>query len=95
MAKDSIQTNPHHTCCRPTSRSIHGHIDNLLMCTGTTSGISEFPLPRMTAGLAKITLMTRARAPITVDPLLGHKSQAMTDKYHDDRGKDWTIFAVK
>ncbi|MBC8954211.1 phage integrase Arm DNA-binding domain-containing protein [Xenorhabdus sp. PB62.4] len=27
--------------------------------------------------------------------LLGHKSQLMTDKYHDDRGKDWTILAVK
>ncbi len=27
--------------------------------------------------------------------LLGHKSQAMTDKYHDDRGKDWVILAVK
>ncbi|MDE9483147.1 phage integrase Arm DNA-binding domain-containing protein [Xenorhabdus bovienii] len=27
--------------------------------------------------------------------LLGHKNQSMTDKYHDDRGKDWTVLAVK
>lgn len=26
--------------------------------------------------------------------LLGHKSQKMTDKYNDDRGKDWQIIAV-
>ncbi|HDN2510137.1 TPA: phage integrase Arm DNA-binding domain-containing protein [Providencia rettgeri] len=27
--------------------------------------------------------------------LLGHKSQAMTDKYHDDRGKNWQVLALK
>lgn len=26
--------------------------------------------------------------------LLGHKNQQQTDKYHDDRGKDWTVVAV-
>ncbi|CNH14358.1 integrase [Yersinia intermedia] len=26
--------------------------------------------------------------------LLGHKNQAMTDKYNDDRGKEWTVLAV-
>lgn len=26
--------------------------------------------------------------------LLGHKSQKMTDKYNDDRGKGWMIIAV-
>lgn len=32
---------------------------------------------------------------IDTKTLLGHRSQAMTDKYHDDRGKDWVILAVK
>ncbi|MBI6549902.1 phage integrase Arm DNA-binding domain-containing protein [Xenorhabdus lircayensis] len=32
---------------------------------------------------------------IDTKTLLGHKSQAMTDKYHDDRGKDWIILATK
>ncbi|CCW29254.1 Integrase [Xenorhabdus nematophila F1] len=32
---------------------------------------------------------------IDTKTLLGHKSQAMTDKYHDDRGKDWIILAAK
>ncbi|CND85552.1 integrase [Yersinia nurmii] len=26
--------------------------------------------------------------------LLGHKNQAMTDKYNDDRGKEWLVLAV-
>ncbi|GAA0500293.1 hypothetical protein GCM10009414_07170 [Tatumella terrea] len=26
--------------------------------------------------------------------LLGHKSQQQTDKYHDDRGKDWITIAI-
>ncbi|ELV7529536.1 integrase, partial [Edwardsiella ictaluri] len=26
--------------------------------------------------------------------LLGHKSQKMTDKYNDDRGKEWMVIAV-
>lgn len=26
--------------------------------------------------------------------LLGHKSQAMTDKYHDDRGKNWQVQVI-
>lgn len=28
---------------------------------------------------------------VNTQKLLGHKSQAMTDKYHDDRGKDWVM----
>ncbi|HAK3481710.1 TPA: integrase, partial [Salmonella enterica] len=27
--------------------------------------------------------------------LLGHKSRKMTDKYNDDRGKDWVIVNTK
>ena len=27
--------------------------------------------------------------------LLGHKSRKMTDKYNDDRGKDWVVVGVK
>jgi Phage integrase family. len=26
--------------------------------------------------------------------LLGHKNQQMTDKYNDDRGREWTVIAV-
>lgn len=32
---------------------------------------------------------------IDTKTLLGHKSQAMTDKYHDDRGKNWQVLAIK
>ncbi|MBD2782501.1 phage integrase Arm DNA-binding domain-containing protein [Xenorhabdus szentirmaii] len=32
---------------------------------------------------------------IDTKTLLGHKSQAMTDKYHDDRGKDWIVLVAK
>ncbi|MCE9839632.1 site-specific integrase [Proteus terrae] len=31
---------------------------------------------------------------INTQKLLGHKTQNMTDKYHDDRGKEWQIIAV-
>ncbi|MDR5610254.1 MULTISPECIES: phage integrase Arm DNA-binding domain-containing protein [unclassified Arsenophonus] len=31
---------------------------------------------------------------INTQKLLGHKSRKMTDKYHDDRGKEWQIIAV-
>ncbi|RGO38690.1 hypothetical protein DXB20_14315, partial [Escherichia coli] len=27
--------------------------------------------------------------------LLGHKSRKMTDRYNDDRGKDWIIVDIK
>lgn len=31
---------------------------------------------------------------INTQILLGHKTSKMTDKYHDDRGMDWTVVAV-
>ncbi|MBS0877615.1 MULTISPECIES: site-specific integrase [unclassified Tatumella] len=31
---------------------------------------------------------------IDTQKLLGHKNQAQTDKYHDDRGKEWSVIAV-
>lgn len=31
---------------------------------------------------------------INTQHLLGHKNQAQTDKYHDDRGKNWLVIAV-
>ncbi|EIV2085470.1 phage integrase Arm DNA-binding domain-containing protein [Klebsiella aerogenes] len=31
---------------------------------------------------------------INTKELLGHKSQQQTDRYHDDRGKDWIILAI-
>lgn len=31
---------------------------------------------------------------IDTQRLLGHKNQSQTDKYHDDRGKEWTVIAV-
>ncbi|MEI9749829.1 phage integrase Arm DNA-binding domain-containing protein [Moellerella wisconsensis] len=31
---------------------------------------------------------------INTQKLLGHKSQKMTDKYNDDRGKEWQIIAI-
>jgi len=31
---------------------------------------------------------------IDTKSLLGHKSQKQTDRYHDDRGKDWITVAV-
>ena len=31
---------------------------------------------------------------IDTQKLLGHKHQAQTDKYHDDRGKEWSVIAV-
>lgn len=31
---------------------------------------------------------------ISTKELLGHKSQQQTDRYHDDRGKDWTTVAI-
>ncbi|PWW09910.1 phage integrase Arm DNA-binding domain-containing protein [Mangrovibacter plantisponsor] len=31
---------------------------------------------------------------INTQHLLGHKNQAQTDKYHDDRGKNWLVVAV-
>ncbi|MFZ1872215.1 MAG: integrase, partial [Chania sp.] len=31
---------------------------------------------------------------INTQLLLGHKSQKQTDRYNDDRGKDWITIAV-
>lgn len=31
---------------------------------------------------------------LNTQQLLGHKNQAQTDKYNDDRGKDWMVVAV-
>lgn len=31
---------------------------------------------------------------IDTQKLLGHKSQQQTDRYNDDRGKDWTTIAI-
>ena len=31
---------------------------------------------------------------VDTQKLLGHKSPQQTEKYHDDRGKDWTVIAV-
>ncbi|GLX62617.1 hypothetical protein KMU_06570 [Proteus vulgaris] len=31
---------------------------------------------------------------INTQKLLGHKTQNMTAKYHDNRGKEWQIIAV-
>lgn len=31
---------------------------------------------------------------IDTQKLLGHKSQKMTDKYNDNRGKEWQIIAI-
>jgi len=31
---------------------------------------------------------------IDTQKLLGHKSQMMTDRYNDDRGKDWVVLAI-
>ncbi|CCP02947.1 Integrase [Erwinia amylovora Ea644] len=31
---------------------------------------------------------------INTQNLLGHKNQIQTDKYNDDRGKDWIVMAV-
>ncbi|ECY3256774.1 tyrosine-type recombinase/integrase [Salmonella enterica subsp. enterica serovar Alachua] len=31
---------------------------------------------------------------VNTKELLGHKSQQQTDRYHDDRGKDWTTVAI-
>lgn len=32
---------------------------------------------------------------VDIQKLLGHKSRKMTDKYNDDRGKDWIVVEVK
>lgn len=32
---------------------------------------------------------------VDTQKLLGHKSKKMTDKYNDDRGKDWVIVSIK
>lgn len=32
---------------------------------------------------------------VDTQKLLGHKTQKMTDRYNDDRGKDWVILSAK
>lgn len=32
---------------------------------------------------------------VDTQKLLGHKTQEMTDRYNDDRGKDWVILSAK
>lgn len=32
---------------------------------------------------------------VDIQKLLGHKSRKITDKYNDDRGKDWIVVEVK
>ncbi len=35
------------------------------------------------------------RQRLSLPELLGHKSRKMTDRYNDDRGKDWVIVDIK
>lgn len=32
---------------------------------------------------------------VDTQKLLGHKTQKMTDRYNDDRGKDWVVVSAK
>ena len=54
--------------------------DRVLMLTSSTQA------PKGTGAEHKALLDTQT--------LLGRKSKAMTDKYNDDRGKDWKVLAV-
>ncbi|ELV57998.1 hypothetical protein EC991775_1522, partial [Escherichia coli 99.1775] len=45
--------------------------------------------------LAQVPEVNSALVSINPQKLLGHKSRKMTDRYNDDRGKDWIIVDIK
>ena len=65
MAENGVETNAHNACGGAASETIHGHINDFLVCTGLRSGISEGELPCFTAVRAEITLMPGSTFAIT------------------------------
>lgn len=58
-----------------------------------TAGTARDRLKRVEQ-LRSVATQAVTGAEINTQQLPGHESQKMTDKYNDDRGKDWTEPAI-
>ncbi|ELD83894.1 hypothetical protein A197_00723, partial [Escherichia coli KTE236] len=45
MTENRVEANAHNAGGCPASNTIHGHINDFLVCTGLRSGVSELQLP--------------------------------------------------
>ena len=65
MAENGVETNAHNACGGAATDTIHGHINDFLVCTGLRSGVSELQLPCFTAVRAEIALMSGSTFTVT------------------------------
>ena len=57
MAENGVEADAHNACGGAATDSVHGHINDFLVCAGLRCGVSEGELPCFTAARAEITLM--------------------------------------
>ena len=65
MAENGVETNAHNACGGAATDTIHGHINDFLVCTGLRGGVSELKLPCFTAVRAEIALMSGSTFTVT------------------------------
>ena len=69
MAEKRVEANGHNAGWCPASNAIHGHINDFLVRTGLSSGVSELQLPCFTAERAEIALMSDGAFVVTHHPV--------------------------
>lgn len=65
MAENGVETNAHNACGGAATDTIHGHINDFLVCSGLRCGVSEGELPCFTAVRAEIALMSGSAFAVT------------------------------
>ena len=69
MAENGVETNAHNACGGAASETIHGHINDFLVCAGLRCGVSEGELPCFTAVRTEKTLMSGSAFAVTHHPV--------------------------
>ena len=86
MAENGVETNAHNACGGAATDTIHGHINDFLVCSGLRCGVSEGELPCFTAVRTEITLMPGSTFAVT-HHALGSRTGGTTDGSHRSTSK--------
>ena len=65
MAENGVETDAHNACGGAATDTVHGNINDFLVCAGLRCGVSEGELPCFTAARAEITLMPGSTFAVT------------------------------
>ena len=79
MAENGVETNAHNACGGAATDSVHGHINDFLVCAGLRCGVSEGELPCFTAVRTEITLMPGSTFAVT-HHALGSRTGGTADR---------------